>query len=128
MKTMTTSEFATYIINRFANAIRKNEIGTFFNIFKADGYDLMRVNERKSGKSQVYIKGVSYSKMTATEKKEALDFVNTIQFDRVEIRDVIDNSLHIHNYICGIYTEGQEIPVVGSKRIWLRVEKVTRIQ
>lgn len=129
MKTMNTSEFANYIINRFENALTfKNDNLTFFSISTKGGYYVISVKEMKSGTSKVMIQGMSYGMMSAAEKREAMEFVNTIQFERVEIRDLTNNSLNVHNYLCGIYTQGQEIPIVGSDRIWLRVEKVTRIQ
>ena len=127
--TMTTSEFANYIINRFENAlISKNDYCSYFSILKAGCYHVISVKETKLGISKVTINGESYSKMNASQKREALEFVNTIHFERVEIRDVTNNTLNVHNYLCGIYTQGQEIPISGTDRIWLRVERVTRIQ
>lgn len=129
MKTMNTSEFANYILNRFENAaMYKDEYRTNFYVLNPGCYDVISVYERKNGITKVRVNGVSYTKMNAAEKKAALDFVNTLEFDKVETYDFFQKKAMVTNYIRGIYTEGEVRMVSGGDTPWYKVEKVTKIQ
>lgn len=128
-KVMTTSEFAEYIFNRFSNAfIFRNEYCTNFYVMRKGCYHVLQAYEPKSGKTKVTINNKPYSKMTAAEKREALEFVNTISFEVVVDHDLCLNTIQEGNWLTGTFTEGQVINVCGSDMPWRKIEKVTKIQ
>ena len=128
-KVMTTSEFAEYIFNRFSNAfIFRNEYCTNFYVMRKGCYHVLQSYEPKSGKTKVTINYKPYSKMTAAEKREALEFVNTISFEVIVDHDLCTNEIIEGNWLTGTFTEGQVINVCGSDMPWRKIEKVTKIQ
>ena len=128
-KVMTTSEFAEYIFNRFSNAvIFRNEYYTNFCVRRGGCYLVLQAYELKSGKTKVTINNKPYSKMNAVEKREALEFVNTISFEVVVDHDLCTNEIREGNWLTGTFTEGQIINVCGSDMPWRKIEKVTKIQ
>ena len=128
-KVMTTSEFAEYIFNRFSNAvIFRNEYCTNFYVMRQGCYHVLQAYEPKSGKTKVTINNKPYAKMTAIEKREALEFVNTISFEVVVDHDLCTNEIREGNWLTGTFTEGQVINVCGSDMPWRKIEKVTKIQ
>lgn len=125
---MTTSEFAHYIFSKFPQATGKDEYRTWFSVIKRGGHQIVGAYEPASGMTKVYIEGRPYSKMTAAEKREALEFINNLEFDMVVDHDVFRNYTETFNYECGSFTEGEEITIAGGNEIWRRIEKVTRVK
>lgn len=129
MKTalLTTSEFANYIFRKFNNAISETEYMTAFVVYKAGGYPVISVYEPKSGKTRIEINGKRYSAMNAAEKRNAIHFVDYLEFDIVVGCDLMTGKKQTLNYVTGTYFEGQQ-HVMSNGIPWYRIEKVTHVK
>lgn len=127
MKTLSTSEFANYIFRKFNNAVSETEYMTSFVVYKAGCYPIISVYEPKSGKTRIEINGKRYSAMTATEKRDAIHFIEHFEFDIVVGCDLSTGNKQTLNYVTGTYVEGQQ-HVMSNGIPWYRFEKVTHIK
>lgn len=129
MKTalLTTSEFANYIFHKFPQAIAKTDYMTALTVYKAGGWPVLSVYEPKSGKTRIEINGKRYSAMNATEKRDAIHFVDYFEFDIVVGCDLSTGNKQTMNYITGTYFEGQEL-MMSNGVAWYRFEKITHVK
>ena len=116
------------IFNRFSNQLFSEMNITPTSMYEKGLLSCSPGFEPKSGKTKVTINNKPYSKMTAAEKREALEFVNTISFEVVVDHDLGTNEIQEGNWLTGTFTEGQVINVCGSDIPWRKIEKVTKIQ
>lgn len=83
MKALTNSEFAQYIANRFP---KLNETSDGIYVFNEVGGCAIEVKESAKGYSVVRINGESYTKMKATEKLNAFEYVANLPVEIVTNR------------------------------------------
>lgn len=126
MKTMNASEFANYIFNKFPQAVKTSKPGKLFYILKAGCYYVVRVWEPNSGMTKIEINGKSYTKMNAAEKREAVNFIDNLEFDIVTDHDIMSDTTNTFYYLTGTYTEGQEI--MCGEKVWRRIEKIVHVK
>ena len=129
MKTalLTASEFANYIFRKYPQAIAKTEYMTALTVYKSGGYPVLSVHEPKSGKTRIEINGKSYTKMSASEKREAIHFVDYFEFDMVVGCDLSTGNKQTTNYVTCTYYEGQQ-HIMANGTPWYRIEKITHVK
>ena len=100
---------------------------TALTVYMPGGWPILSVHEPKSGKTRIEIHGKRYSAMSATEKRNAIHFVDSFEFDIVIGCDLSTGKKQTSNYVTGSYFEGQE-HVMSNGIPWYRIEKVTHVK
>lgn len=121
MKTLSNSEFAQLIANRFPYLSKYDDKHV---VYGNDGNGVIFAQETKTGYSSVCINGKRYTQMNATEKMAAVDFVNNIQVEIVTTKsDVIKDWLCKQYFVAGAYMEYLD----SQKKYWWYQKKVNEI-